>query len=72
MAFPFPLAEVDIPGNNRYLAGLAREKGICGLMSVRPEWSSEYCEETLLEIPLQDLSLSLSGFTDQGRRYKHL
>lgn len=51
VAFPFPLAEVDIPGNNRYLAGLAREKGICGLMSVRPEWSSEYCEETLLGNP---------------------
>ena len=36
-AFPFPLAEVDIPGNNAYLSNLAKDGKIDALMSVRPE-----------------------------------
>ena len=51
IAFPFPLPEVDIPGNNTYLAGLAQKKRIYALMSVRPEWTPEYCEQVLMQNP---------------------
>lgn len=49
VAFPFPLAEVDITANNHYLSELGKEKKICPLMSVRPEWSAEYCEKMFME-----------------------
>ena len=50
-AFPFPLAEVDIPANNAYLSGLAKTGKIDALMSVRPEWTAQYCEEILVNNP---------------------
>lgn len=50
-AFPFPLAEVDIPANNVYLSGLAKTGKIDALMSVRPEWTAQYCEEILVNNP---------------------
>lgn len=46
--FPFPLPEVDIPSNNEYLGQLADEGRILAMMSVRPEWTAEYCEQVLL------------------------
>lgn len=49
VAFPFPLPEVDIKGNNLYLSGLGREKRIQPLMSSRPEWSAEEFEQMLTE-----------------------
>lgn len=48
-AFPFPLPEVDIPANNEYLGSLADEGKINAMMSVRPEWDAETCEEMLLK-----------------------
>lgn len=50
-AFPFPLPEVDIPANNVYLSGLAKTGKIDALMSVRPEWTAQYCEEILVNNP---------------------
>jgi len=49
VTFPFPLAEVDIPANNEYLSGLGKECKVNPLMTFRPEWSTEYCEKTLIE-----------------------
>lgn len=42
--FPWPLPEADIKGNNSYISSLIKEKKKTGLMTIRPEWDTEYIE----------------------------
>ncbi|MEG1016848.1 MAG: amidohydrolase family protein [Oscillospiraceae bacterium] len=47
-AFPFPIAEADLNGNNEYIGMLIEENKIdFGLMVTRPEWSVEDLEKEL-------------------------
>jgi uncharacterized protein len=47
--FPFPIREADLPANNRYLAGKAKQGLLAALMCVRPEWDPAEVERELLE-----------------------
>jgi uncharacterized protein len=47
IAFSWPLPEADIEANNEYLSKLAGDGCLKALMTVRPEWSAEYCERML-------------------------
>lgn len=56
LAFPFPLSEVDIAANNDYLGNLCKlcinhKHNLFAMMSPRPEWNAEYCEQVLLQYP---------------------
>jgi predicted TIM-barrel fold metal-dependent hydrolase len=47
--FPWPLPEGDTKGNNAYIARLISEKKKTGLMSIRPEWDTEYIEDAYIK-----------------------
>jgi predicted TIM-barrel fold metal-dependent hydrolase len=48
-AFPMPVREADLRGNNEYLAQEQREGRISAFMCVTPQWDDGYLEQVLVQ-----------------------
>jgi hypothetical protein len=48
-AFPMPVREADLKGNNEYLALQQREGRISAFMCITPQWDDGYVEQVLLQ-----------------------
>ncbi len=48
IALPWPLRDADTAGNNAYIAQLIKEKGLCGLYTVRPEYDIAQIEKEFI------------------------
>lgn len=45
-AFPLPIKDIDLKGNNNYISSLIKSKKIAyGLMSIKPDWELDYIED---------------------------